>query len=287
MRVGSIWFATWITRAGRLKVLDAIASLIVYQGTIRVTNEGEVRPANFRSDQAGLSQSYGSRDDRRRLRAEAESGLVTPQQGLIQIKFVSGGRRAVKHRYRSAIAYTRIAWPWRIIQLGRGRRPRQDCQRSDRDEGNAAFELLRPLCYQPQSPIRASRPSTMRSLLFAFSLLLLPVPASALCRCTCVRGVMRPVCQQTDIMVPICQGLCETEIRPERVVTPLAGGRTAFDPVQPFDPAPRALANPGENTETNANGLQLGTPNQLSGSVGSSLDAGGSSLSAGAGGSGR
>ncbi|TXN75949.1 hypothetical protein FV228_01985 [Methylobacterium sp. WL18] len=128
----------------------------------------------------------------------------------------------------------------------------------------------------------------MRSLMLAASLLVLPVPASALCRCSCVQGVMRPICQPTDLIVPICQGLCETEIRPERVVTPLAGGRPAFEPVLPSNPAPRSLAPPEEQLETNPNGQILGTPSQLSGSVGSSLSgSGASSLSGGAGASGR
>lgn len=123
----------------------------------------------------------------------------------------------------------------------------------------------------------------MRPLLLAVSLLLLPAPASALCRCTCVQGTMRPICQPTDLMVPICQGLCETDVRPERVITPLAGGRPAFEPVLPSDPAPRALAAPQEDLDTNPNGQVLGLPSRLSGSVDSSLSGGGggSSVSGG------
>lgn len=114
----------------------------------------------------------------------------------------------------------------------------------------------------------------MRSLTLAASLLLLPAPASALCRCTCIQGAMKPICQQTDVMIPICQGLCETQVRPDRVVVPLAGGKPVFEPVQPFNPAPGALVSPDQSLDTNPNGTQLGTPSQLSGSVGSSLSAG-------------
>jgi hypothetical protein len=114
----------------------------------------------------------------------------------------------------------------------------------------------------------------MRSLLLAVSLLLLPAPASAVCRCTCVQGEMKPICQPTDLMIPICQGLCETQIRPERVITPLAGGRQAFEPAQSTNPAPGGLVSPDLSLDTNPNGTQLGTPSQLSGSVGSSLSAG-------------
>jgi hypothetical protein len=85
---------------------------------------------------------------------------------------------------------------------------------------------------------------------------------------------MKPICQPTDVMVPICQGLCETSIRPDRVVTPLAGGRQEFNPVQPFDPAPGRLVTPQENLDTSPNGQPLGTPSQLSGSVGSGLSSG-------------
>ncbi len=82
---------------------------------------------------------------------------------------------------------------------------------------------------------------------------------------------MKPICQSTDVMVPLCQGLCETQVRPDRVVVPLAGGKPAFDPVQPFDPAPGGLVSPDLSLDTSPNGTQLGTPSQLSGSVGSSL----------------
>lgn len=111
----------------------------------------------------------------------------------------------------------------------------------------------------------------MRSLIVATSLLLLPMPASALCRCTCIQGVMKPICQQTDLTVPICQGLCETQIRQERVITPLAGGRQEFAPPQPFNPAPGGLQSQTTDLDANPNGQLLGTPSQLSGSVGAGL----------------
>ncbi|MFB0490864.1 hypothetical protein ABIE45_003450 [Methylobacterium sp. OAE515] len=115
----------------------------------------------------------------------------------------------------------------------------------------------------------------MRAMMLAVTLLLLPVPASALCRCTCVKGVMTPVCQPTDLMVPICQGFCETQIRPERVITPLAGGKQVFDPAQSTNPSPGGLEAPVIDLNSNPNGTQLGLPSQFSGSVGSSLSAGG------------
>ncbi|KAA0113785.1 hypothetical protein CIW48_29415 [Methylobacterium sp. P1-11] len=114
----------------------------------------------------------------------------------------------------------------------------------------------------------------MRSFMLAVALLALPAPASALCRCTCIRGEMKAICQETDLTVPICQGLCETTIRQERVITPLAGGRQAFEPAQSTNPAPGGLVSPDLSLDTSPNGTQLGTPSQLSGSVGSSLFSG-------------
>ena len=121
----------------------------------------------------------------------------------------------------------------------------------------------------------------MRSLLLAAALLALPAPASALCRCTCIRGEMKAICQPTDLMVPICQGLCETTIRPDRVVIPLAGGRPEFGVAESTNPSPGGLARPDSDLNTSPNGQQLGTPSQLSGSVGSSLEGGASSSSPG------
>ncbi|MEE7503758.1 hypothetical protein MMR14E_10820 [Methylobacterium mesophilicum] len=118
------------------------------------------------------------------------------------------------------------------------------------------------------------RSITMRLFMLVAAVLALPAPASALCRCTCVRGEMRAICQETDLTVPICQGICETTIRPERVIVPLAGGRQAFEPAQSTNPSPGGLATQDPNLDTNPNGTVLGTPSQLSGSVGSSLSSG-------------
>ena len=85
---------------------------------------------------------------------------------------------------------------------------------------------------------------------------------------------MRPICQPTDLMVPICQGFCETTIRPDRAVTPLAGGLQVFEPAQSTNPSPGGLASPDLSLDTSPNGQLLGTPSQLSGSVGSSLSTG-------------
>jgi uncharacterized membrane protein YgcG len=127
--------------------------------------------------------------------------------------------------------------------------------------------------------------ATMRLLLLAISLLLLPVPALALCQCVCVQGVMRPICQQTDLMVPICQGICEASVRPERLTTPLAGGKIQFNPAETTNPSPGGLSTEEPNLNTNRYGQPLGTPDQLSGSVGSSLTSSGGSSSSSGGGS--
>ena len=127
----------------------------------------------------------------------------------------------------------------------------------------------------------------MRLLMLAAALLLLPAQASALCRCTCVRGVMKPICQETDLVVPICQGLCELTIQTERAVRPLAGGRVVNGPPESTNPSPGGLQGTDLDLNTNPNGQALGTPSQLSGSVGSSLDSGGSSSSSGSGAGGR
>ena len=114
----------------------------------------------------------------------------------------------------------------------------------------------------------------MRLLMLAASLLTLPAPAWALCQCTCVQGVMKPICQQTDLMMPICQGICETQIRQGRVTTPLAGGRVQYGPPESTNPSPGGLISEQENLSTNRYGQPLGTPDQLSGSVGSGFSSG-------------
>ncbi|MDP4023889.1 hypothetical protein Q8W71_14755 [Methylobacterium sp. NEAU 140] len=130
----------------------------------------------------------------------------------------------------------------------------------------------------------------MRTLLLACSLLLLPLPASALCRCACVRGVMTPICQPTDLVQPICQGLCSDEIRAEGVTRPLAGGQPQYDTVQPFDPAPREMKGRDPDYNLNPRGFQLGTAGVQSGNDAFSSSSGGglgNSLSGGSGSSGR
>ena len=99
----------------------------------------------------------------------------------------------------------------------------------------------------------------MRSMLLLCSLFLLPTQVWAACRCACVRGVMRPICQQTDLVEPICQGLCTDSIRPETAVKPLAGGQVVVTPVEPFDPAPSGLPQRDLNLSTDTRGNPLGT----------------------------
>jgi hypothetical protein len=70
---------------------------------------------------------------------------------------------------------------------------------------------------------------------------------------------MRPICHQTDLVEPICQGLCEDEIRPATVVKPLAGGQQVFSPVEPFDPAPGGLIQKDSNFGLDTRGNPLGT----------------------------
>lgn len=123
-------------------------------------------------------------------------------------------------------------------------------------------------------PIRVTGLVAMRLFMLVLFVFLVPASASALCRCTCTQGVMKAICQPTDLTVPICQGLCETQIRQDRLVTPLAGGRQALDAIQPSNPSPGGLAAPDLSLDTDPNGQQLGTPSQFSGSVGSSLSAG-------------
>lgn len=105
----------------------------------------------------------------------------------------------------------------------------------------------------------------MRPLLLACSLLFFPLPASALCRCACVRGVMTAICQPTDLVHSICQGLCTDAIRPETTTRPLAGGQPQYETVQPFDPAPRGLETRDPDYGTDARGFQLGTAGVQSG----------------------
>ena len=110
----------------------------------------------------------------------------------------------------------------------------------------------------------------MRSMFLLCAVLLLPSEAWAACRCACVKGVMRPICQQTDLVEPICQGLCEDSIRPSRLVVPFGGGLQANNPVQPFDPAPGSLIqqDPNLNTDPLCTAGVQGGNDALSSSVG-------------------
>lgn len=75
----------------------------------------------------------------------------------------------------------------------------------------------------------------MRSLMLAASLLILASPAWARCECACVGGQMRAVCPPTDLVAPICQGICDPVIQSNRLVVPLAGGAQSVEPNDPAD----------------------------------------------------
>lgn len=115
----------------------------------------------------------------------------------------------------------------------------------------------------------------MRSVLLTCTLLLLPVPASALCRCACVLGQMQSICQQTDLVTPICQGLCTDDLRPASAIRPLAGGQQQLDSVRPFNPAPDGVQQRDTDLNTDTRGFQLGTAGVQSGTSGLSGTASG------------
>lgn len=99
---------------------------------------------------------------------------------------------------------------------------------------------------------------------------------------------MRAICEPTDIVEPICQGLCFDALRPEAVVRPLGGGRQATNPVLPIELGkPLVTINPKTllpedttNYDVGTNGYPLGTAgvtsgtSQLSGSPSSALGGG-------------
>lgn len=105
----------------------------------------------------------------------------------------------------------------------------------------------------------------MRLGLVVLALLATMAQASALCRCACVRGTMRPICQDNDLVTPICAGLCTDELRRTPVVTPLGGGQQVFAPVQPFNPAPNGVPHPDADLNTDTRGFQLGSAGVPSG----------------------
>lgn len=77
---------------------------------------------------------------------------------------------------------------------------------------------------------------------------------------------MRPICQQTDLVEPICTGLCTDSVRPETVVKPLGGGQQVVNPVEAFDPAPPGLPQRDLNLSTDTRGNPLGTAGVQGGS---------------------
>ncbi|MCJ2058687.1 hypothetical protein MKL09_19290 [Methylobacterium sp. J-048] len=91
--------------------------------------------------------------------------------------------------------------------------------------------------------------------------------------------MMRPICQQTDLVEPICTGLCTDGIRPETVVKPLAGGQTVVTPVEPFDPAPPGLIQRDLNLSADTRGNPLGTAGVQGGSDAFSSSAAGGAAS--------
>ena len=113
----------------------------------------------------------------------------------------------------------------------------------------------------------------MRSFVLLCLLMLIPAEASAACRCACVRGVMRPICASTDLVEPICQGLCEDSLRSDAVDRPLAGGRQATNPVEPVELGrPTVTFNPktglpddNANYDVGTTGYPLGTAGVTSG----------------------
>jgi hypothetical protein len=78
---------------------------------------------------------------------------------------------------------------------------------------------------------------------------------------------MRAICEPTDLVEPICQGMCSDVLRSENVVRPLAGGRQAVDPIRPVELGkPTVTFNPltglpedTSNYEVGTNGYPLGT----------------------------
>lgn len=98
---------------------------------------------------------------------------------------------------------------------------------------------------------------------------------------------MRAICEPTDLVEPICQGLCSDAVRSDNVVRPLAGGRQAFEPVQPVQLGkPTVTMNPltglpedTSNYDVGTNGYPLGTAGVTTGT--SQLSSGASSAGSG------
>lgn len=131
----------------------------------------------------------------------------------------------------------------------------------------------------------------MRSIVLVCFLIAVSSEATAACRCACVKGIMRPICQQVDLVEPICQGFCTDDLRPEAVSKPLSGGQQQFNPVQSveigrpiisIDPRTGSVEN-STNYDTDTRGYSLGTAGVQTGS--SSLSSSAPAINAG--GSGR
>ncbi|GJE14749.1 hypothetical protein [Methylobacterium longum] len=100
---------------------------------------------------------------------------------------------------------------------------------------------------------------------------------------------MRAICEPTDLVEPICQGLCSDAVRPELVITPLAGGRQATGPIRPVELGKPTVTIdpktglPEDNTayDIGTNGYPLGTAGVPTGT--SQLSGGASAITGGAG----
>lgn len=128
----------------------------------------------------------------------------------------------------------------------------------------------------------------MRIGLIALILLGLTSGASAACRCGCVRGQYKAICLPTDLVEPICQGLCSDQVRELPVTIPLAGGHQEFTPVAPSGPTearikidPKTgLVDDSINFDADTRGYQLGTAGVPGGT--SNLSSGAAPASGGA-----
>lgn len=116
----------------------------------------------------------------------------------------------------------------------------------------------------------------MRTVLILIALAGLVSDASAACRCGCVRGQWKAICQPTDLVEPVCQGFCSDQVRALPAVTPLAGGHPETLPVRPAELGkptvstdPRTgLVEDNTNYDVDSRGYALGTAGVPSGTSG-------------------